>query len=192
MNGENIITAFLDASVLYPALLRDILMRLASHQVFKARWSAKVQSEWVTALARNRPDIPAPRIARTRELMDTHFPNARVEGYEHLIDILVLPDADDRHVLAAALHCRAEFIVTTNLRDFPASDLASFSVRAIHPDAFIFMLLDDNQTAVLHAIRKLRSSLKNPTKTQADLLAAMQAHGLLASAEALNEFLDHL
>lgn len=37
MRGTPIITAFLDASVLYPALLRDILMRLASRGLYQAR-----------------------------------------------------------------------------------------------------------------------------------------------------------
>jgi hypothetical protein len=37
MNEASVITAFLDANVLYPALLRDILMRLASQNVFHAR-----------------------------------------------------------------------------------------------------------------------------------------------------------
>lgn len=192
MNDANIITAFLDASVLYPALLRDLLLRFASQHLFQARWSIKVQDEWVSALMRNRPDIPEARIERTRQLMDTHFPDARVEGYEHLIDVRVLPDVDDRHVLAASLHCRAEFIVTTNLRDFPASELGSLSVTAIHPDAFVLLLLDENRTAALAALRKLRASLKNPAKTPTDLLAVMQTLGMNRSAEALRAFIDEL
>ena len=90
---------------------------------------------------RNRPDIPHVRIERTRHLMDTRFQDALVEGYEHHIDSLALPDADDRHVLAAAIHSGARIIVTTNLRDFPASALAPFSIEACHPDAFILGLL---------------------------------------------------
>src|ERR1035441_10444266 len=119
MNEAPVITAFLDANVLYPALLRDILLRLASRQMFRARWSAQVHDEWMSALIRNRPDIPSARVERTRCLMDRHFQSALVEGYEHRIEGLMLPDADDRHVLAAAIHCDARIIVTTNLRDFP-------------------------------------------------------------------------
>jgi hypothetical protein len=53
--------------------------------VFHARWSTQVHDEWMSALVRHRPDIPSARIERTCHLMDTRFPDARVEGYEHLI-----------------------------------------------------------------------------------------------------------
>jgi hypothetical protein len=192
MNETPVLTAFLDASVLYPALLRDILIRLALRGVFRARWSATVQDEWVAALIRNRPDIPQARIERTRRLMDTRINDAVVEGYEHRIGSLTLPDADDRHVLAAALHCEAHCIVTVNLRDFPESVLAGFNIKAVHPDAFLLGLMESNQDRVVAALRLLRASLKNPTYTATDLLASMKRQGLTASADALGGFIDAL
>ncbi len=192
MNETPIITAFLDASVLYPALLRDILMRLASRGLFHARWSAQVHDEWMSALIRNRPDIPYARIERTRHLMDTHLQDARVEGYEHRIESITLPDADDRHVLAAAIHCGARVIVTTNLRDFPASTLAPFSIEACHPDAFILGLLENDESNVVAALRLVRRPLKNPPLTAATFLAEMSRQGLSASADALAGFVDSL
>ncbi len=192
MNEAPVITAFLDANVLYPALLRDILMRLASQNVFHARWSMQVHDEWMSALARHRPDIPSARMERTRHLMDTHFQDARVEGYEHLIKTITLPDADDRHVLAAAIHCGARIIVTTNLRDFPDTALAGFGIEAMHPDMFIFGLLDNCQNEVIAALQRLRKSFKNPPHTAVDLLANMKRHGLTATADALGTFIDTL
>jgi hypothetical protein len=192
MNETPVVSAFLDASVLYPALLRDILMRLALRDVFHARWSAQVHDEWMSALIRNRPDIPYARIERTRHLMDTHIQNALVEGYEHRIEALTLPDADDRHVLAAAIHCGAGIIVTANLRDFPIAVLAGFGIEAAHPDAFILGLFDDNQDDVVAALGRLRASLKNPPHTAADLLADMKHQGLEATADALGVFIDAL
>ena len=59
--------------------------------------------------------------------MDEHVPDCLVTGYEPLISGLSLPDADDRHVLAAAIHVGASLIITYNLSDFPAS--APWSVR---------------------------------------------------------------
>jgi hypothetical protein len=192
MNETPVLTAFLDANVLYPALLRDILMRLASWGVFRPQWSARVHDEWVSALIRNRPDFPAAKIERTRYLMDAHFPDALVEGYEHRIGSLTLPDADDRHVLAAALHCEAHCIVTVNLRDFPESVLAGFNIKAVHPDAFLLGLMESNQDRVVAALRLLRASLKNPTYTATDRLASMKRQGLTASADALGGFIDAL
>jgi hypothetical protein len=192
MNGAPVVTAFLDANVLYPALLRDILMHLASRDLFRARWSAQVHDEWMAALIRDRPDIPLARLERTRHLMDAHFQDAPVEGYEHRMDSLVLPDPDDRHVLAAAIHCGADTIVTTNLRDFPDAALSGFGLQAIHPDAFIRGLFDRDSNAVIDAMRRLRLSFRNPPRSAPELLAAMKARGLTVSADALGGFVDAL
>ena len=54
--------------------------------------------------------------------MDRHFPDALVVGFEPLIDGLTLPDADDRHVLAAAIRGQADVIITQNLKDFPREE----------------------------------------------------------------------
>lgn len=85
MNEASVITGFLDANVLYPALLRDILLRLASQNVFRARWSARVHDEWTSALIRDRPDILFARIERTRRLMDAHFQDARSSRDTNLV-----------------------------------------------------------------------------------------------------------
>jgi predicted nucleic acid-binding protein len=142
MNEAPVITAFLDANVLYPALLRNILMRLASHGLFRARWSARVHEEWIAALLRNRHDLTRARVERTRHLTDVHIQDALVEGYEHRVESLALPDAADRHILAAAIHGGANVIVTMNLRDFPDSAVAGFGIEAMHPDKFVLELLD--------------------------------------------------
>lgn len=190
MSEAPIITAFLDASVLYPAHLRDILMRLASYGLFNLRWSAQVQNEWVAALTRNRPDIPVERIERTRRLMDEHMEAALVSGYEHLVPTISLPDADDRHVLAAALHCEAQIIVTTNLRDFPDAVLSPRGIEAQHPDAFILGLFNASPEGVIDALRELRASLKNPPMTSAVLLSEMARQGLRETAQAMTPFAD--
>jgi hypothetical protein len=148
--------AFLDASVLYPALLRNMLMHFAVNDLYQPRWSARVHEEWMTALLRNRLDISPAQLERTRRLMDSEIDGALVEGYEHRIESLTLPDAKDRHVLAAAIHCEAQFVVTANLRDFPASVLAPFRLVAEHPDAFLLCLMNDNREQALAApIRQL-------------------------------------
>lgn len=192
MNETPVVTAFLDANVLYPALLRDILLRLASQDLFQVQWSRQIHDEWMAALVRDRPDISPARMERTRQLMDTHFQDACVKGYEHLIETITLPDADDRHVLAAAIYCGARILVTTNLRDFPDAVLAGFEIEAVHPDAFILGLLGSRQSEVVAALQRLRQSFKNPPRTTVDLLANMKRHGLTASADALGPFIESL
>jgi hypothetical protein len=82
-------TAFYDASVLYGSALRNFLMHLALTGLFRARWSAGVHEEWMTALLRNRPDLSREKLERTRMLMDKHAEDALVTGYEDLIEAFI-------------------------------------------------------------------------------------------------------
>ena len=126
-------TAFYDANVLYPAELRNLLMHLALTGLFRAKWSADVHEEWICSLLQKRPDLTRDKLERTRMLMDKHAVDALVTGYEDLIPGLQLPDKQDRHVLAAAIRCHANVIVTMNLRDFPSDVLAPLGMEAQHP-----------------------------------------------------------
>jgi hypothetical protein len=66
------VIVLLDASVLYPTPLRDLLMHLTQTNLFKARWSNLIHDEWTRNLLEDRPDLSAAQIARTRSLMDAH------------------------------------------------------------------------------------------------------------------------
>lgn len=110
----------LDACVLYPAPLRDFLLELAGSGIFRARWTDLIHDEWIRNLLEARPDLSPERLARTRQLMDASILGSLVEGFEDLISALDLPDPDDRHVLAAAIHSGSDAIITMNLKDFPA------------------------------------------------------------------------
>ena len=113
----------LDACTLYPAALRDVLMRMALHRLIQARWTDAIHDEWINAVLRNRPDLSREKLQRTRELMDLHAEDSLVTGYEPKIHELELPDANDRHVLAAAIKAKAEIILTWNTKDFPKAKL---------------------------------------------------------------------
>jgi PIN domain len=192
MSDDKRLRAFLDASVLYPALLRNILMRLAINDLYRAFWSQRVQDEWTQAILRDRPHLPRAPIERTRRLMKESIDDAMVSGFEPLINTLTHPDADDRHVLAAAIHCGARVIVTANLRDFPNATLALHDIEARHPDAFILGLLTAFPDEVLGTMRRLRHGLNKPPMTATELLAAMGRQGLPESADALGRFVDAL
>ena len=91
-------TAVYDACVLYPAPLRDLLMRLAVTDLFRAKWTEAIQDEWTRSVLRDRPDLSADQLQRTRTLMNDNVRDCLVTGYEELIPALHLPDPDDRHV----------------------------------------------------------------------------------------------
>lgn len=182
--------AFLDANVLYPAGLRSLLMYLAVSGAFRARWSRQVHEEWITNLLLNRPDLTRGQLDRTRMLMDRYAVGALVRGYEDLIPSLILPDANDRHVLAAAIHAGANAIITKNLSDFPAHILQPFNIEALHPDAFILRLIDLSPEDVRAVGEAHRNSLKNPAYTLAEYLDMLELQGIPRSAAALRLLLS--
>lgn len=97
------IAAIYDANVLYPAPLRDLLVPLAHAGFVRARWTDAIHDEWIRNVCATNPGLVRERLERTRRLMNEAVRDCLVTGYEHLIDTLTLPDAEDRHVLAAAM-----------------------------------------------------------------------------------------
>ncbi len=182
--------AILDACVLYPAPLRDFLMHLALADAFRARWSEAIHDEWMRNLFADRPDLSLTQLTRTKELMNAAVLEAVVEGFEPLVETLDLPDANDRHVLAAAICAGAESIVTFNLKDFPTAKLAPFGIAAIHPDEFVVSLVADSAESVLTAFKRQHNSLKNPPRTIPELLETLKANKLRETVVKLQELLE--
>lgn len=178
----------LDACVLYPARLRDLLMHLGIAGLYQPKWSAEIHREWCRNLLMNRPDITQAALTRTVELMERALPDARVVGFETLIEGLTLPDENDRHVLAVALRAKAEVIVTLNQKDFPASALQKFNIEALHPDDFITDLLDLSPGIALEAVRRQRQSLRHPPLSTDDLLDMLLKQGLNGTVSVLKGY----
>lgn len=82
-------TVVYDACVLYPAPLRDFLVRLAVTGAFRARWTEAIHDEWVRNLLANRADLSREKLERTVALMNQAVPDCLVEGYELLIGGLI-------------------------------------------------------------------------------------------------------
>jgi hypothetical protein len=181
----NRFTVIYDACVLYPAPLRDLLMRLALTDLYRARWSDQIHNEWITAVLRNRPDLSRQQLERTRSLMDAHVRDALVDGHQTLIPALELPDPDDRHVLAAAIKCGADLILTFNLDDFPEHALASYGIGACHLDPFLVDQLNLDGEKVCTAMRLHRAGLKNPSRTVEEFLATLEDQGLVRFTQAV-------
>jgi predicted nucleic acid-binding protein len=170
--------AILDACVLYPAPLRDLLMELAVAGVFQAKWTAQIHDEWTRNLLKNRPDLTPAQLLRTRLLMNFVVHDCLVTGYKKMIDDLDLPDPDDRHVLAAAIKCRASSIITFNLRDFPQRATQAYGVEAIHPNVFLTQAFQADPYAVKAAMERCRSRLTRPIISPSNYLDILEAQGL--------------
>ena len=176
-----------DACVLYPAPLRDLLLELAISELFAAKWIETIHDEWIRGLLRSRPELEE-RLQNTRRLMNEVVPDSLVENFEPLIDDLQLPDANDRHVLAAAIKCNAQIIVTSNLKDFPPESLEPYGIVAMHPDEFIEHQFGQSPAAVIAAAKRIRARLKNPKMSQKEYLETLASRGLPVTVDLLREF----
>lgn len=164
--------ALLDANVLFPTILREILSDLGAAGLFLPFWSARIIEEWVRAAAKLGSGQDA--IARLEaEGMIRRFPGAQISVGDEASLGVQLPDAADLHVLRAAVDAEAEVIVTANLRDFPRRTLGFYGLRAEHPDEFLLKLARREPSTVLEAV-------------EGALLRARQAGGDLTRREMLS------
>jgi hypothetical protein len=175
----------LDANVLYPNTLRDLLIRIGQAGLVQAKWTNEILDETFAALRSNRPDIPDEKLDRLRHLMNSAIRDALVSGYESLLAGLNLPDPGDRHVLAAAIRCGAQVIVTRNLKDFPASRLDEWGIVARSPDDFVLDQIGINDRAVASCIQQIADSRTQPPEEVEDILFQLERDGLVSAVAAL-------
>lgn len=185
-------TALLDANVLYPAPMRDVLMQLAVTDIFNAKWSEDIHREWIDALIRNEPHRDRTALERTRDLMNQATRDCLVTGYEAIVPSLELPDPNDRHVLAAAIVGRCDVVVTQNLKDFPEDALEPYGIEALHPDEFLSNHLALAPGLFCSALRKVRARLKDPPYTAGDYLAILTQQGLVETVAELEQFREQI
>jgi predicted nucleic acid-binding protein len=181
-------TAVFDACVLYPFALRDLLIQLATTDLFRGRWSRRIHAEWMRAVLEANPGIQPERLERLRDLMDKSVLDSVVTGYESLIDGLQLPDPHDRHVLAAAIRAGAQVIVTKNLKHFPEGCLKPYGIEPQHPDEFVACLLDLSPGVVYASVKTCRQRLKAPPLTIDEYLQMLEKHDLVLTVAGLRPF----
>lgn len=180
-------TVILDANVLYPFWIRDVLLRFHEVGLFRARWTEIIMDEWVRNLTAKKPE-KTESINSQVEAMRQHFDDSWVGGFEPLIEGLKLPDPDDRHVLAAAIKCGAQHIVTRNLKDFPGDILEPFDVEAIDPDEFLCRTFELYTPAGVEIFQNMREDYQNPSFGQAEFLMALTTNGMPRLATKLKPF----
>ena len=177
MHIVNNFAVVLDANVLYPFRKRDILLRFAHAGFFRAHWTDQIEREWTSNLLAHKPDAAASVEAQLTRMRE-HFPEALVTGYEPLIEALTLPDPNDRHVLAAAICCGAQQIITENLADFPDDALAQFSVEANSADDFLLQTFELDPAEAVEVLSRMRQSYRNPPFTASEFIFDLTARGM--------------
>ena len=165
----------LDTCALYPAHLRDTLLRLAERGLYRTLWSGEIIEELDRSLIR--AGISPDSVERLIAEMRGAFPDAEVTGYLPLVDSMTC-DHKDRHVLAAAVRSNAAAVVTFNVGDFPSASTDPFDVDIIHPDAFLLDLLDLVPPIVIAEIRDQAAANRREPQTLESLLDALGTAGV--------------
>jgi hypothetical protein len=159
----------LDANALFPFTLRDTLLRAAEVGLYQLRWSREILNEVERSLV-EAAKMGADAAARLRAVMEREFPEALVNGYEHLTSAM-RNEPDDRHVAAAAVTCGAQVIVTANLKHFYA---LPEGLEAQSPDTFLCNLFDLDPVTMLALLRQQAADLRQPPVTFEALLESLR------------------
>lgn len=135
----------LDACVLFPTVMREVLIGCADAGLYEPRWSVRILEEWARATAK----IGAEVIARGEvAVLRARWPGAEVQVPDGALARFWLPDPNDIHVLAAAVIGHSDLIVTLNAQDFPRDLLQAEGLKRADPDGFLCDLFTQNPDAV--------------------------------------------
>lgn len=168
------LVAVLDACVLFPPSLRDILLRAAYADLYRVQLTDDILDEVERNLIKN-AHLSKYKAQKHMEVIREEFPDAFVTHHRPLIE--VMPNNEkDRHVLAAAIAGRAQIIVTQNLKDFPQDALEPFEVEAQSPDDFLIMLFDNYPDEMITIIKEQAKDLRNPPMTTVEVLNSLSLH----------------
>jgi len=179
--------ALLDTNVIYPIISRDLLFWFAYYDLYTPKWSNNIFDEWKEVMIRK--GVSKEEANKRINKANLAFPYACVKNYESLIENLKLPDEKDRHVLAAAIKTNANLIVTNNLKDFPASYLDSFGLKAKSLDDFFTDIIDLNQETAVEAFKEMVLYKKNPPLDTFEVLDKFRKINLIDTANYLHALL---
>lgn len=174
----------LDACVLYPTVMRQVLLGVAGQGLFTPLWSARILEEWARAARKLGPGGEAQARAEITALR-ADWPHADVTSPDSLRARLWLPDADDVHVLAAAIAGHADVIVTRNAADFPRHTLAEEGLRRDDPDLFLLGLWQDHPAEVARAAADVLSEARRLSGADWQMRALLKKAGLPRLGKAL-------
>ena len=178
-------TAILDACVLYPAPVRDLLIQLAQDGLFHAKWSRRIEDEWMENLLRNRTDLSRSRLNRTIQYMRDAVLDWEATPDSTIERELKVTAKEDRHVFSAAANGECRFIVTWNLKDFNRAEASKFHLTVINPDEFILWLMKDRENEVREAAERICTRLAKPPKTVDQYFDTLENNKLQKTVKAL-------
>ncbi len=183
---------FVDTNVLFPFSVMDVMLALTEDSVHEIVWSERLLAEWERVIVRE-GRRSAKSAAAVGHAVRRFFADCEIAAasYEHLVDEMPGDDPDDRHHAAAAVAAGAAALVTWNLADFPAGDLAERGVRVIGPDPYLCGLYGEVPDEVVDTVVRLAGEKRNPPVTITDAIARLAKAGLPGFADLLTQHLGH-
>lgn len=176
--------AVLDACVLYPTVMRELLVGAAQAGLYEARWSARIIEEWVRAAGRDGAEAEA-RERLVAESLNARIPQGMASMPQGLEQRLWLPDPADVHVLACAIGCSADVIVTMNARDFPRNVLAEEGLSRADPDGLLLGFAEAEPELMAALAEEVRARAARGTGQDWTLRALMKKARLPRLGKAL-------
>jgi predicted nucleic acid-binding protein len=182
--GGAAVKAVLDACVLYPTVLRELLQGAGAAGLYQPVFSERILTEWVLATAKLGPDVPA-LAAVEAATFRAAFPRGLVRAHPEIEARLLLPDPNDLHVLATAIASGADAIVTFNAQDFPGHVLAAEGVTRRDPDGFLWELQSRHPEAMARIVEAVRSKAERMSGQPLPLKSLLKRARLYRLAKAL-------
>lgn len=159
----------LDACLLYPSVTRELLLGAARLGHFQPLWSERILGEWRYTARKYGVGAQAEiEIA----LLRVEWPTSEISENLALEASLTLPDADDCHVLAAAITGNAQELLTRNLKDFPTRVLAKYDIIRREPDGFLLEIGAELAEVVATVYGRARQMEKAPANCRSMLKKA--------------------
>ncbi|MCJ8139236.1 RSP_2648 family PIN domain-containing protein [Falsirhodobacter halotolerans] len=174
--------AVLDTCVIFPPVLRDILLGCAARGLYQPLWSDRILEEWARAARRKGFGDAARDLAAA---MDAQFPNAKVPPRPGLEGRLHLPDPADIHVLATAITGSADAIITLNAGDFPQHVLRAEGVERRAPDSVLWEMWSHDPKAVGAVLARVHARAEEMAGAEVSLRALLKRVRLPRLAKAV-------
>lgn len=175
----------LDTCVIYPTVMREMLLGVAAQGGYEPLWSARILEEWARA-ARKIGPMGEPQARGEIAQLRAAWPRAEVTWPPSLEARLWLPDDNDLHVLAAAIAGHADLIVTANAKDFPRNILAEEGLSRVDPDGFLLGLFEAQPETIAHVAAEVLAEARRLSGEDWSLRALMKKARLPRVGKALS------
>ena len=175
----------IDTCVLFPTVMRTILLEAVKSKHDSAFWSEKILSEW-SASAKKVGELGQLQADAEISILRANWPNSIISFSLELEDSLYLPDLNDRHVLAAAIAGKCDAIITLNKKDFPRQILDQYGLIRLDPDHVILEYLKDDAPIIIEIAQDLLSEANRKFNQEWTIRQLLRKARLPRTAKALS------